>query len=54
MLCNCISHTEEEIREMISERNYSSFDEFQEESFVGTLCGRCLEEVRTIYNSISD
>jgi len=50
MLCNCMSHSEEELIEMILNNSYSSFEEFQNETFIGSLCGHCLEDVRKIFD----
>ncbi len=49
MLCTCIGHSEDEIKEMITENSYSSFDEFQDETFIGTGCGHCLDDVLKIF-----
>ena len=52
MNCNCLNHTKDEIQNLISENRYSSFEEFQNVTFIGTLCGNCLAEVDQLYREI--
>ncbi|MGD2034610.1 MAG: (2Fe-2S)-binding protein [Bacteroidales bacterium] len=50
MLCNCISHSEEEIEAMIIEGNYSDFNQFLEDTFIGSACGHCIGEVEKLFS----
>lgn len=54
MPCSCMGHTMEEIRDMISENNYSNFEEFQNGTFIGSACGHCLDDVRRLFEMKDD
>ncbi len=49
MLCLCMGYSHEEIEKMIREGDFSSVSDFQNETFVGTGCGRCLPVVDEIF-----
>ena len=51
MLCLCMGHTREDVKEIILEGDFSNLAELQEETFIGTGCGHCLPEVDKLFHS---
>lgn len=49
MLCICMGYTREEIENMIIDGNYLTISDFQDETFIGAGCGKCLQEVEKLF-----
>lgn len=49
MLCFCMGFTHDEIEEMIINGDYLTLADFQDDTFIGTGCGRCLPVVDELF-----
>ena len=50
MLCFCMGYTHDEVEKLILEGGYLTVADFQDDTFVGTGCGRCLPMVDDIFS----
>ncbi|MFH1428170.1 MAG: iron-sulfur cluster assembly scaffold protein [Candidatus Margulisiibacteriota bacterium] len=48
VICSCLNVTDQEIMEQV-ENGVNSFEELQERTKVSTGCGKCREEVKTLF-----
>jgi len=49
MLCHCMGFTHEEIERMIIDSDYLTVTDFQNDTFIGIGCGRCLPVVDDLF-----
>lgn len=53
MLCFCMGFTHEEIERMIAEGDYMTVAHFQDDTLIGTGCGRCLSVIDDLFSEKS-